>query len=145
MDGPHKYTHTYTHKYLSLHPLPVVVEDAEAVEFVLWRRVVGVGLTAPAARFMSGFRPRRWSLIQRNTQTGASLSICFVPMVLASVTPACEGPDSVLGAEYQPARFSSKCSANFNQFSKNGQKKVLINVCFHALPLCQYKELVHLN
>ena len=75
MDEPHKYTHTHTHKYLSLQPLPVVVEDAEAVEFVLRRRAAGVGLTAPAARFMSRFRARRRSLVQTNTQTEASLNV----------------------------------------------------------------------
>lgn len=61
-----------THKYLSLQPLPVVVEEAEAVEFVLWRRVVG--LTAPAAWFMSGSRPRRLGLIQTDTNTNTSLN-----------------------------------------------------------------------
>lgn len=57
--------HINTHRYLSLQPLLIIVEEAEAVEFVQWRRVAG--LTAPAACFMSGFRPRRWSLTQTNT------------------------------------------------------------------------------
>lgn len=64
--------HINTHKYLSLQPLPVIAEEAEAVEFVLWRRVVG--MTAPATRFMSGFRPRRRSLIQTHTHTETSLN-----------------------------------------------------------------------
>lgn len=49
------------HTNLPLQPLLVVVEEAEAVELVLWRRVAG--MTASAARFVFGFRSRRWSLI----------------------------------------------------------------------------------
>ena len=59
---PNKHTYINTQKYLSLQSLPVIVEEAEAVEFVLWRSVVG--MTAPAARLMSGFRPGGWSLNQ---------------------------------------------------------------------------------
>lgn len=50
--------------YLSVQTLLVVVEEAEAVEFVLRRRAAGV--TAPAAAFVSGLRPRRRRLRKRN-------------------------------------------------------------------------------
>lgn len=53
-------TRKYTNIYLSVQALLVVVEKAEAVEFVLRRGAAG--MTAPAARFMSGLRPRRRSL-----------------------------------------------------------------------------------
>lgn len=56
-----------TQKYLPLYSLFIIVEEAEAVEFVLWRRVVG--LTAPAAPFLFGFRSGRWSLIQTQAHT----------------------------------------------------------------------------
>lgn len=83
---PHKLTHMNAQKYLSLQPLPVIVEEAEAVEFVLWRGVVG--MNAPAAHFMSGFRPRRWSLIHTNTHTENSI---FVTTVLAFLMSALKG------------------------------------------------------
>lgn len=51
-----------TQYYLPLQPLLVVVEEAEAVEFVLWRGAAGV--TAPAARLVFRFRPRRRRLIR---------------------------------------------------------------------------------
>lgn len=51
-----------TSTHLPVQPLPVIVEEAEAVEFVLWRRAAGV--TAPAAHFMSRVRPGRCGLIR---------------------------------------------------------------------------------
>lgn len=55
-------------KHLSLQSLPVVVEETEAVEFVLWRRAAGLA-APPAACFMSGFGARRRSLIHTTQHT----------------------------------------------------------------------------
>lgn len=61
------FTSKHTNIYLSFQALLVIVEKAEAVEFVLRRRAAR--MTAPAARLMSGLRPRRWSLKWNNVHT----------------------------------------------------------------------------
>lgn len=55
-------TQTHSNNYLSLKPLLVIVEEAEAVKFVLWWRAACAVIATLAACFISGFGSRRRSL-----------------------------------------------------------------------------------
>lgn len=77
--------HQHTHTYLSLQPVPVVAEQAEAVQLVLWRGAAGA---APVARLMSGFRARRRSLGRTNTHTATPHSADTVTVLVALLPEA---------------------------------------------------------